>query len=232
MAPLPEDFSGRVLDIGTGTGIWCLDMGDKYKGADIKGVDLSPAQIMVPPNVTLEIDDVEADWSYVGKFDFLHIRNMACSIKDWPFLLQQCFDNLKPGGWIELADWDYTPFLPDSTPDTRDNDVVRWHTIMANITKDVARATAKPGPHLQSWVLKSGFTDVQQTVFKVPVGGWARDKKLKRLGQFYEALFAEELEGISLRTLTRRAGMSLEDAQTMISNSRQGMRETQFFHKF
>lgn len=32
---------GRVLDVGTGTGIWCVDFGDEHPEAEILGVDLS-----------------------------------------------------------------------------------------------------------------------------------------------------------------------------------------------
>lgn len=42
----------RVLDIGTGTGIWALDFGDEYPGSEVVGTDLSPIQpSWVPPNV-------------------------------------------------------------------------------------------------------------------------------------------------------------------------------------
>lgn len=48
--PLGE-HPGRVLDLGTGTGIWAVDMGDAYPSAEVIGVDLSPIQpTFVPPN--------------------------------------------------------------------------------------------------------------------------------------------------------------------------------------
>lgn len=49
-APISENPS-RILDLGTGTGIWCVDMGDAYPMAEVIGVDLSPIQpTFVPPN--------------------------------------------------------------------------------------------------------------------------------------------------------------------------------------
>lgn len=35
----------RVLDLGTGTGIWAVDFGDLYPKAEVVGVDLSPIQV-------------------------------------------------------------------------------------------------------------------------------------------------------------------------------------------
>lgn len=34
----------RVLDVGTGTGIWAIDFGDEHPDATVIGVDLSPIQ--------------------------------------------------------------------------------------------------------------------------------------------------------------------------------------------
>jgi tRNA G46 methylase TrmB len=41
---LPDSKVKRVLDLGTGTGIWAIDFGDEHPEADIIGVDLSPIQ--------------------------------------------------------------------------------------------------------------------------------------------------------------------------------------------
>lgn len=83
----------RILDLGAGTGIWCVEMGDLYPSAEIIGVDISanmPAY--VPPNVKFEIDDVEDSWTFQRPFDYLHSRYMTGSIKDWPMYMRQCFE--------------------------------------------------------------------------------------------------------------------------------------------
>lgn len=69
-APL-GDYPQKIIDLGTGTGIWALEsmrardrhlyvrawlivrlVGEKYPGAEILGLDLSPIQpTWVPPNV-------------------------------------------------------------------------------------------------------------------------------------------------------------------------------------
>lgn len=43
LAPIGEK-PVRILDIGTGTGIWAIEMADEYPSAEIIGTDLSPTQ--------------------------------------------------------------------------------------------------------------------------------------------------------------------------------------------
>jgi len=52
-APIDSDIQ-KVLDVGTGTGLWAIDFGDTYPNAEVIGTDLSPIQpSWVPPNVSL-----------------------------------------------------------------------------------------------------------------------------------------------------------------------------------
>jgi SAM-dependent methyltransferase len=46
----------KILDVGCGTGIWAIDMADKYPSADVLGIDLSPLQPKwcVRPDASLE----------------------------------------------------------------------------------------------------------------------------------------------------------------------------------
>ena len=42
-SPIGENVE-RVLDVGTGTGIWAIEMGDQFPNAEIVGTDLSAVQ--------------------------------------------------------------------------------------------------------------------------------------------------------------------------------------------
>lgn len=59
LAPFtPENPPTKILDIGTGTGLWAVEMGDEYPSAHIIGTDLSPVQpALVPPNVRFFVED-------------------------------------------------------------------------------------------------------------------------------------------------------------------------------
>lgn len=44
-APIPKEQQlHRVLDVGTGTGIWAIDFADEHPETKVLGIDLSPIQ--------------------------------------------------------------------------------------------------------------------------------------------------------------------------------------------
>ena len=104
----PVKTPHRILDLGTGTGIWALDLADDFPESTIIGVDLSEIQPRwVPPNVQFYVDDVEEPWTWKAdeKFDLIHMRNLSGFIKDFPKLYAQALEHLKPGGWFEYQDY-------------------------------------------------------------------------------------------------------------------------------
>ncbi|KAJ0368271.1 hypothetical protein COL26b_010922 [Colletotrichum chrysophilum] len=54
----------KILDIGTGTGIWAIDMGDEYPEAEVTGIDLSPIQPcrVLKPGGWIELQDMK--WTF------------------------------------------------------------------------------------------------------------------------------------------------------------------------
>jgi ubiquinone/menaquinone biosynthesis C-methylase UbiE len=104
----PLDKPQRILDVGTGTGIWAIDMADKYPSAAIIGTDLSPIQPnWVPPNCKFEADDAEKEWTFASdSFDFIHARNISQGIGDWSKLTGEIYRFVAPSA----------PFQPSFVP--------------------------------------------------------------------------------------------------------------------
>ncbi|KAF1815266.1 S-adenosyl-L-methionine-dependent methyltransferase [Eremomyces bilateralis CBS 781.70] len=233
LAPLDEHFSGRVLDLGAGTGIWAMDMADKYSAAVVTGIDLSPVQAQfVPPNCYFEVDDMEEPWTYRHPFELIHASWLAGSIRDWDQLVKQCYDNLTPGGWVEFKDWDYRPRLPDGSLDLPDNTVKKWHKVVMSTAEEKAGRSTTPAVGLKDRVTKTGFVNVQETVLKTPIGIWPKDPVLKEIGRCYRLALDEGLEAISLRMLTQLAGWSTLEAQVLNADFRKAMKEFPFYHNY
>lgn len=48
--------------------------------------------ISVPPNVRFIIDDIEEEWQYSSKFDYIHSRMMNSSVADWESYAKKIFE--------------------------------------------------------------------------------------------------------------------------------------------
>lgn len=46
----------------------------------------------IPPNLKFEVDDVEREWAYPFKFDYIISRYMASSINDWPKFVERVYE--------------------------------------------------------------------------------------------------------------------------------------------
>ena len=46
----------------------------------------------MPPNCRFELDDAKLEWTYAAdRFDFVHLRCLFGSIKDWPALYREVY---------------------------------------------------------------------------------------------------------------------------------------------
>lgn len=86
------------------------------------------------------------------------------------------FRHLRPGGWVEFADFDQDYYSQDDTL-KHDSALQRWRQLFQESVQVNGR-TLRPGPDLERWLRDAGFVNVG--VFKkiVPVGPWPKDPKL------------------------------------------------------
>ncbi|KAL7275414.1 hypothetical protein RUND412_001642 [Rhizina undulata] len=213
ISPVGEDWKPqRILDVGTGSGIWAMEIADQYPSAEVIGVDLSPIQPnWVPPNLKFEVDDIEDEWTYQpGTFDLVFIRHMAGFVYDWPKLYRQAFRALKPGGWIELQDFccfwnsDDGSLPPDSI-------LPEWSQYWEKATNESGREWNSVAPSMGPSLKKVGCVNVGVDVKKLPVGRWPKDKRQKEIGMYWRQQFIDGSEGVSLALFTRVLGWKKEE---------------------
>ncbi|KAK6360107.1 hypothetical protein TWF730_006260 [Orbilia blumenaviensis] len=232
LAPLDKEAPRlKVLDLGTGNGIWPMDMAHQYPQCEIIGNDLSPIQpTYVPPNVQFEIDDFNDEWVHPqDHFDFIHGRALYGSVTNWDQLLRKVFHTLKPGGWWESVET-VVEFQCDdgSLPD--DAAVRYWVGIM-RIACERAGTSFDVAGRVKDWCEAAGFEEVTQKVFKLPIGPWPKDKYEKALGSYNLANMLSACDGFSLHLLTKYYGMSVEDLESLMDRVKTEMK-TKKIHSY
>lgn len=167
----------RVLDLGTGTGIWAIDFADMHPEAAVLGVDLSPIQPgWIPPNCSFEVDDVEKPWLWKEPFDFIHSANIAQGIRDWPTYTKRIYDQLTPGGVVQLRESELL-FKTDDDTIPKGGAIDKF---VAKFTEAIGLAGLKNVcEDLEGYLLDAGFVDVRVVVKKLPIGPWPKDPKKK-----------------------------------------------------
>ncbi|KAF9872793.1 UMTA protein [Colletotrichum karsti] len=228
LAPLREN-PGKVLDVGTGTGIWAIDFADEFPASDVIGVDISPIQpSWVPPNCRFQFDDVEKPWTWSPDFDFIHLRHMEACISDWPAFYDQIYAHLKPGGYFEMKDFDIE-FRSQAYGDDLPEDHIyrRWGKVFFEAANRLGKSMDQSrGNHKIADSLRAaGFVDVVEKTWSVPIGGWAKDPVLKEIGQCNLEFHDESLEGFSMFLLTQVMGWERIPAAVFVAECRKALKD-------
>ncbi|KIX09018.1 uncharacterized protein Z518_00096 [Rhinocladiella mackenziei CBS 650.93] len=216
-APISSN-SLDVLDLGTGTGIWAIDFADEYPQSTVLGTDLSPIQpAHVPPNCKFEVDDFDQTWIFSKKFDLIHGRMLAGSLGNPRRLLQQSLEALKPGGWVELQDFAFPVRSDDGTMvgtafERLNDNLMKGLQILG---RDGAWAA-----NYKEFMEQTGFVNVVEIRYKWPQNRWPKDRHLKRIGQWNMVNTLDGLHGFSARLCTQVLGMSVEEVELLLAESR------------
>ncbi|GAB1315639.1 hypothetical protein MFIFM68171_05849 [Madurella fahalii] len=219
-----KDGAERVLDLGTGTGIWCIEYAEEHPDAEVIGVDLSPVQPdFVPPNCSFEIDDLEKEWTWSKPFDFIISRFMTGSFADNAAIVKKAFDHLEPGGYFEAQDM-AVPIGCDDGTLTEDSDLWIWVCRLM----EAMEVFGRPLTAAQKWkslMEEAGFEDVVERVYKWPTNGWPRDPKYKQLGLWSLYDMDQVMESAILAPLTRCLGWTREETLMLAARARKVLRD-------
>lgn len=234
LTPLEKDKVKKVVDIGTGTGIWAIDFGDKYPNAEVIGTDVSPIQpAWVPPNVKFEIDDANLDWTWPDNtFDFVHVRFLVGCIEDWRKFYREAYRCCKPGGWIEHQEPSLLWFLQgQDVPE--DSPMGQWGKVFQEGGRKFGRTfTLVDEGGQQKYMEEAGFTDISVKEYQVPSGDWPKDPAQKELGLFARQALVADIEGYILYMWNAVMGWNPDEIKVYSAHLRHQVNNRQLRPRF
>ncbi|KAL0935357.1 regulator of secondary metabolism (methyltransferase domain-containing protein) [Colletotrichum truncatum] len=210
---VPPPKGAHVLDIGTGTGIWAIDVADQlYARSEdasdlVEGWDLAMIQpSAIPATVKFTRTDVESPWPALEQtLDMIHIQMMLGCIRDWPELYRKSFRHLKPGGYIEQVEIEWVPRSDDGTL-AQDSPLIHWSSTLSHAmrTYGLPIDVFDAGAELRA----AGFTNITENMVKLPVSPWSPNEAEALIGRWFNLGLTHGLEAMTLAPFTRVEGWS------------------------
>ncbi|KAI8213536.1 putative methyltransferase tdiE [Colletotrichum sp. SAR 10_76] len=178
--------------------------------------------LSVVPNVKFEIDDIEEEWTYSQPFDYIHSRFMTSSISSWKEYLTKCYDNLSPGGYVELQEAEMDPQADDGSfpPDCA---LARFAILLKEAAAKFGRVFIEP-PKLKPLMAEVGFEDVTLVRYKWPINDWPKDPRWKELGAWNLENNLGAAESLAMAPLTRAHEWSRAEVEVFLTEVRQDLR--------
>ncbi len=170
LAPLTQATTPTILDVGTGTGIWPMEMASLFPQAHILGVDVALSSLPhpLPANCLFAQANILHGLPFPDQqFSFTHQRLLVAAIPaaHWPAVVQELVRVTRPGGWIEMLEIGDT--IQHAGPATKR--LLNW---MTSISKEIG-FEMEILHHLGDLLKQSGCQDIESQDIPVPLGAWA-----------------------------------------------------------
>lgn len=180
---IPLDHVHSVMDFICGPGSWCMDFSKKYPEKQVCGVDINHTIIgharenaaqSTAKNLSFTVVDRQRALPFPDEsFDLIHLQNGTTlfTLEQWPNIMAEMARLLKPGGWLNLVDFEMGP----ASQPALDRVLTFLGQILARMGRSVAADGKSPltgstlGPQRMT---QQSFTDIKYELYPVDLGGW------------------------------------------------------------
>lgn len=225
-----------ILDLGTGSGKWAVDMAHQFPHCQVIGLDIVPVTSgsrEIPSNCRFEIGDANFPFErFHDKISVVHARSMNAGIKDQRKFLDEIARMLVPGGVFLRGDGDpqlysesFAP-LPECNPG---DPGFSWVQKVLFTSRNVlqSRGTNIPSSAQAPKLIASipDFVNLGSESVYVPIGQWVKDDNIA-LQESGKLMAADVLMlPRAMRPLILSGGVPEETIDTMIKNAEAEVRE-------
>lgn len=201
----PIGAPDSILDVGSGTGRWAIEMAERFPHARVVGVDVAPS----PASAGADWEQPSANYSFTqgnvleglsfadATFAFTHQRYMIGAIPgdQWPRVVGELARVTRPGGWIEVVEADTSE---GGGPALQQVDA--WvAAVLARRHLDIHLAA-----RLESFLQQAGLRQVTVNRVRLPLGAYGG-----RVGSLVETDYFAAVQ--AMRTPVVTLGFSAED---------------------
>lgn len=131
--------------------------------------------------------------------------------------------HLRPGGWFEQLEIGVVPKSEDDTVKP-DSIFAKWGKVSLD-AGDAFGKTLRCVDEDKQNLIDAGFTDIVEHRYKLPIGGWSKDKRLKEIGMYNRLYWEQGIEGWCIFLLTKYLGWRYEEVMVYVAQMRKMLRD-------
>jgi hypothetical protein len=140
----------------------------------------------------------------------MHGRALFSCFNNPKFVLQQAYNSLAPGGYLELNDFNFPMRYIGATP--TDSAIYKWHSYGLEAAQKTGRSLTN-AEHYAQWMRELGFEDVVEKDYYWPSSPWAKGEHLKRIAEIFRHDMTGNIDGLTMRTYTQVLGWTPEEVK-------------------
>lgn len=106
-----------------------------------------------------------------------------------------------------------------------DNKVLEW---LDFITQGLAVLNVEllTMQHNKQRMIDAGFVNVQERIYKIPLGVWPKDETMKVIGMYNRSVFADAFQGVSVKPLGHGLKWTPEEIEVYLTGVRRDIMDS------
>ncbi|KAJ6436789.1 methyl transferase [Purpureocillium lavendulum] len=175
----------RVLDLGTGSGIWAIEICEQFAESAVQAVDRN----MIQPRL---------------------IRN-----KHWRTVYRNIFQHLAPDGCLEQVEIDWNPQWEEHGEVPPDSALTEWANCLLDALDLCKRSARISPHNVRSMIEEAGFDDFKEQTIKCYVNPWSPYRNERETAKWFNLGLRQGMEAMGLRPMVEHLGMSVEQVRSL-----------------